>query len=66
MERPRPAHGYGPEERTARFAGRVCAPVQAMSRTLVTAEIAQQLVRSAGSAGANDIEANESLGDGVS
>ena len=62
MEQPRAAHGYDLEERTARFAGRVFALVQALPRTLVIIEIAQQLVRSAGSVGANYIEANESLG----
>ena len=54
---------YDLEERTLAFADHTMGFVQSLSRTLVNTEIARQLVRSAGSIGANYIEANEALGD---
>jgi len=53
---------YDREERTLAFADQAMGFVQSLSRTVVNAEIARQLVRSAGSIGANYIEANEALG----
>lgn len=50
------------EERTFLFARDVIAFVNALPRTVSNIEIAKQLVRAAGSVGANYIEANESLG----
>jgi four helix bundle protein len=53
---------YDLEERTLRFAKDVIAFVEALPRTLANVEVCKQLVRAAGSVGANYIEANESLG----
>jgi four helix bundle protein len=53
---------YALEERTYEFARRVRAFVKRLPRTLCNVEDARQLIRSSGSAGANYIEANESLG----
>ncbi len=53
---------YDLEERTLRFAKDVIAFVRSLPRTLSNIEISRQLVRAAGSVGANYIEANESLG----
>jgi four helix bundle protein len=53
---------YDLEARTLCFAKTVIAFVNSLPRTLANIEIAKQLVRSAGSVGANYIEANESLG----
>jgi four helix bundle protein len=55
-------HHYDLEERTLAFARSVFAFVASLPKTLPDSEIAKQLVRSAGSVGANYIEANESLG----
>lgn len=55
-------HRFDLEERTLRFARDVIAFVSALPKTLPNAEVSKQLVRSAGSVGANYIEANESLG----
>jgi four helix bundle protein len=55
------AKPYDLEERTLRFAKRVVALVDKLPRTITTIEIGKQLVRSAGSVGANYIEANEAL-----
>jgi four helix bundle protein len=52
---------YDLEERTLNFAKRVNAYVNRLPRTLSNIENGRQLVRSAGSVGANYIEANESL-----
>lgn len=52
---------YDLEDRTLRFAQGVIAFAKSVPWTLVDAEIIKQLVRSAGSVGANYIEANESL-----
>ena len=59
---PNHTHQYDLEERTLAFAKSVFAFVLSLPKTLPTSEIAKQLVRSAGSVGANYIEANESLG----
>ncbi|OGW46843.1 MAG: four helix bundle protein [Nitrospirae bacterium GWC2_57_9] len=50
------------EERTFCFAKRVIDFIQPLHKTIANIEISRQLVRSAGSVGANYIEANESLG----
>jgi len=58
-------HAYGKydlEERTLRFAKDVIAFVRSLPNSISNGEIAKQLVRAAGSVGANYIEANESLG----
>jgi four helix bundle protein len=53
---------YDLEDRTLQFARNVFVFVSAVPRTLTNNEVSKQLVRSAGSVGANYIEANESLG----
>ena len=52
---------YDLEERTLNFAKKVIGFVDKLPKTLTNTEISKQLVRSAGSVGANYIEANESL-----
>lgn len=52
---------YDLEDRTLKFAKDVIDFVNKVQKTLPNIEIAKQLVRSAGSVGANYIEANESL-----
>ncbi len=52
---------YDLEERTLHFAKRVIAFISKSPKTLANTEISKQLVRSAGSVGANYIEANEAL-----
>ncbi len=52
---------YDLEERTLKFAKRVNGYVQKLPRTISNIENGKQLVRAAGSTGANYIEANESL-----
>jgi four helix bundle protein len=52
---------YDLEERTFRFARNVIEYVRHLPRGIPSREIGRQLVRSAGSVGANYIEANESL-----
>ncbi len=52
---------YDLEDRTLRFAQGTIAFVNGVPGTLANAEVAKQRVRSAGSVGANYIEANESL-----
>ncbi|MFH1386863.1 MAG: four helix bundle protein [bacterium] len=49
------------EERTFSFANKVKLYVKALPKTITNIEIGKQLFRSAGSVGANYIEANESL-----
>jgi four helix bundle protein len=56
------AKRYDLEERTERFARRVMDFVRTLRPGLVNREVARQLVRSAGSVGANYIEANAALG----
>jgi four helix bundle protein len=53
---------YDLEERTLDFAKRVRDYVNKLPKTTTNNEFGRQLVRSAGSVGANYIEANESLG----
>ena len=53
---------YNLEERSLLFAKDVVEFVGKIPKTLANNEIAKQLVRSAGSVGANYIEANEALG----
>jgi four helix bundle protein len=53
---------YDLEERTYLFAKAVRAFVKRLPRTICNIEDVKHLVRSSGSVGANDIEANESLG----
>ncbi|MGB3073471.1 MAG: four helix bundle protein [Candidatus Moraniibacteriota bacterium] len=52
---------YDLEERTLAFAHRVNAYVNGLPRTISNIENGKQLVRSAGSVGANYIEANDGL-----
>jgi four helix bundle protein len=53
---------YDLEERTFKFAQAVIAFIKKLSKTTSNTEVSKQLVRAAGSIGANYIEANESLG----
>jgi four helix bundle protein len=53
---------YDLEERTLQYTKDVVFLINKVSKSLSNIEIAKQLVRSAGSVGANYIEANESLG----
>jgi len=53
---------YDLEERTFRFAQNIRSFVKTLPRTVANLEDIKQLVRASGSAGANYIEANESLG----
>lgn len=53
---------YDLEERCLKFARRINAYVNKLPRTIPNLENGKQLVRAAGSIGANYIEANESLG----
>lgn len=52
---------YDLEERTLEFAKEVIRFVDKLPKTISNIEIGKQLIRSAGSIGANYIEANESL-----
>ena len=52
---------YDLEDRTLQFAKNVIKFINKLPKTLPNLEISKQLVRSAGSVGANYIEANESL-----
>jgi len=52
---------YDLEDRTLDFAKRVIAFISKLSKSIANIEISKQLVRSAGSVGANYIEANEAL-----
>lgn len=56
------AKKYDLEERTVRFAKTVLQYVKTLPKTVPNQEITRQLVRAAGSVGANYIEASESLG----
>jgi len=51
---------YDLEERTLKFAKEVIRFVKGLPRSIASAEIAKQLVRSSSSIGVNYIEANES------
>lgn len=62
MDKPQNSQPYDLESRTLLFARNVIAFVDSLPRTISNVEIGRQLVRSAGSIGANYIEANESLG----
>ena len=61
MTEMRDAKPYNLEERTLLFAKTVIDFVGGIPKTLANNEVARQLVRSAGSVGANYIEANEAL-----
>ena len=52
---------YDLEERTLNFAKEVIRFVKGLPRSIANAEIAEQLIRSSSSIGANYIESNESL-----
>jgi len=52
---------YDLEDRTLQFAKQVFVFVNKLPKTLTTIEISKQVVRSAGSVGANYIEANEAV-----
>jgi len=53
---------YDLEDRTRELARMTIEYIEKLPKTLVNTEISKQLVRSAGSVGANYIEANEALG----
>lgn len=53
---------YDLEERTLKFSKEAITFVKSLPRDISNAQIANQLIRSASSIGANYIEANESLG----
>lgn len=53
---------YDLEERTFQFAKAIRVFVKALPKTIANIEDGKQLIRSAGSVGANYIETNESLG----
>ena len=53
---------YDLEERTFQFTKEVLGFVKALPKNMASLEIGKQVIRSAGSIGANYIEANESLG----
>ena len=53
---------YDLEERSLQFAKRINVFVKKLAKNISNIEISRQLVRAAGSVGANYIEANESLG----
>jgi four helix bundle protein len=53
---------YDLEERTFEFAKNVRSYLRTLPRTMANIEDGKQLLRCSGSVGANDIEANESLG----
>jgi four helix bundle protein len=55
------AQPYDLEERTFKFTQEVISFLKIISKNLANNEIAKQLIRSAGSVGANYIEANEAL-----
>ena len=57
----RNSKAYDLEDRTLQFAKNVIEFVNELPKTLPNLEVSKQLVRSAGSVGANYIEANESL-----
>ncbi len=56
------AKRYDLEERTFNFTKRVIEFINKLPKTLTNIEISKQMVKAAGSVGANYIEANESLG----
>jgi len=56
------AKQYDLEERTLKFAKTIISFVNKIFKTIANNEISKQLIRSAGSIGANYIEANEALG----
>jgi len=58
----KPTRRYDLEERTLRFSKDVIQFVKGLPKTIANVEVCKQLVRSAGSVGANYIEANEALG----
>ena len=53
---------YDLESRTLEFTKQIKLLIKGLPRTLTNIEFSKQLIRSAGSIGANYIEANESLG----
>ena len=52
---------YDLEDRTFNFAKSIIQLINHLNKTLANVEIAKQVIRSAGSVGANYIEANEAL-----
>jgi len=58
----KPTKRYDLEDRTLRFSKNVIQFVNGLPRTIANIELSKQLIRSAGSVGANYIEANEALG----
>jgi four helix bundle protein len=53
---------YDLEEKTLKFAQTVIKYIEKLPKTLTNIEVSKQLIRAAGSVGANYIEANEALG----
>ena len=53
---------YDLEDRTLKFAKEIIGFINEVPKTTANLEISKQVIRSAGSVGANYIEANESLG----
>ena len=53
---------YDLEERTLNFTQRIIGYIKSLQKTTANFEITKQLIRAAGSVGANYIEANEALG----
>jgi four helix bundle protein len=62
MAEAKSAKNYDLEERTLNFAKEVIAFARILTKTVANREISKQVIRSAGSVGANYIEANEALG----
>jgi four helix bundle protein len=62
MDEIQKAKTYDLEERTFKFTKAIISFIKKFSRTISNIEISKQLVRAAGSVGANYIEANEALG----
>lgn len=58
----KPVKQYDLEDRTLKFSREVIQFVNVLPKTIANVEVCKQLVRSAGSIGANYIEANEALG----
>jgi four helix bundle protein len=62
MDKKQTKRPYNLEERTLQYTKDIISLVNKIPKSLSNIEIAKQLIRSAGSVGANYIEANESLG----
>jgi len=65
MDQTQNSKRYDLEERTFLFAKNVALYVKLLPKTLTNNEYISQVVRSSGSVGANNIEANESQQEGL-